>query len=142
MAGLSLRAQQLVVSLIGALLIIPLDLFFGGMFSFSYGAQSVWAWLFDLTAFWFQILGILVSFFKPRVAAAWMLLNIGLSIFIGLLVEVRLAHREGLIHPTISEWLRSTPGYVKTAGLFWLAPVVMALLLLRSTSSGENKPAA
>ena len=89
MAGLPFRVKQLIVSTIGALLLLPLDFFFGGIFAFSFGAQeSLWAWIFGLTAFWFQIFGILLSFFKPRPAAIWILANIAVSCFVRFAVQV------------------------------------------------------
>lgn len=132
MSGLSFRAQQWIVSAVGALFIIPTSLFFGGMFSFAFGTQqSLGAWLFGLTAFWFQILGILASFFKPRLAAAWMLLSLGLSLFICAATEWRWEHHAGRPVSGLSEWLRDGPGYLKTTWFFWIAPLFVALLLLR-----------
>lgn len=131
MADLSFKARQTLISIIGAIIIIPLSLHFGGAISFSFGVrESLWAWLFALTAFWLQIFATLTSFFKPRLAAAWMLLNIALSIAIGLAAYGRAAYDTGLTRFTVAQWFGSTPGYLKAAGLFWTAPLLLALFLL------------
>lgn len=128
----SFRMQQLIVSIVGAIFIIPSSLFFGGMLSFSFGAQqSVGAWLFGLTAFWCQILGILASFFKPRLAAAWMLLNLALALLVSVATELRWERHMGILHLSMSDWLQGCPSYLKATRFFCAAPLVIALLLLR-----------
>lgn len=137
--SLSFRARQTLVSIIGAIIIIPLSLHFGGSISFSFGVrESLWAWLFALTAFWLQIFAILTSFFKPRLAAAWMLLNIALSIAIGLVAHVRSGYHPDLAHFSLAQWFGSAPAYLKTAGLFWTAPLLLALFLLRTEPAANH----
>ena len=75
----------MLLSAIGALLFLPMYFFLGGVFSFWFAARdSMWAWGFNLTAFWCQIFGITASFFKPRTGAVWMLLNIALSVLMAI----------------------------------------------------------
>jgi hypothetical protein len=122
--------QQCIISMVGALFIIPTSLFFGGMFSFAFGTQqSLGGWLFGLTAFWCQILGIVASFFKPRLAAVWMLLNIAVSILVS----------AGTMHLSMTAWLRACPGYLKATSFFWAGPLVVALLLLRPRPADKEQ---
>lgn len=137
------RMQQMAVSAIGALLLLPTDLFMGGMFSFAFAArESLWAWLFDLTAFWCQILGILASFFKPRLAGLWMLLNIAVSIAIAAGFALRNASGTAEAHANGLQWFAAVPVFLKTAGWFWAAPLALALLLLRPAPRGEGRAQA
>lgn len=143
MPGLPFRAKQLIVSTIGALLLLPLDFFFGGIFAFSFGAQeSLWAWIFGLTAFWFQIFGILLSFFKPRTAALWMLANIAASAFVQLAAQGHTIY--GLAAPRLNaaRWLPIAPSPVELAIFFWATPLLFALLLLRGGPQEERLLAA
>ncbi len=139
MAGLPFRVKQLIVSTIGALLLLPLDFFFGGIFAFSFGAQeSLWAWIFGLTAFWFQIFGILLSFFKPRPAAIWILANIAVSCFVRFAVQVNTVYGLAAMRLNSSQWLPYVPSVLKLAIVFWAAPLLLALLLLRGASREER----
>lgn len=132
MTGPSFRMQQFLISIAGAIFIVPTSLFFGGMLSFAFGTQqSLGAWLFSLTAFWCQILGVLASFFKPRLAAVWMLLNLVLAVLVSLATELRWQHRAGILHLGWGEFFRSCPDYLKSTWFFWAAPLLVALLLLR-----------
>lgn len=136
MARLPFRAQQFVISLIGALLLIPMDLHLGGRFTFSFNAHSASAWLFGLTAFWCQILAILISFFKPRLGGAWILVNIALSIAIQVWVAIRLGAGAGSL--PVGAWGAIGPAYAKAVFLFWITPLILALLLLRPTPRKER----
>jgi hypothetical protein len=128
--ALPFRAKQLIVSLVGAILFVPRDLFFGEVFAFRFGAQSSpWAWAFDLTAFWAQLLGILISFFKPRLGGVCILVSIIASIVIR--TSVQIAAIYGPARWSAATWLHAAPGLLKTVGLFWAGPHVLALLLLR-----------
>lgn len=139
--ALPFRAKQLIVSLVGALLFVPVDLFLGGAFAFSFGAQSsLGAWAFDLAAFWGQILGILVSFFKPRLGGVCILASVTASVAIRLSMHVEAVY--GPVHWGAALWLNAAPGLLKTAGLFWAASLVMALLLLRPAPAIEREPIA
>lgn len=139
MRGLSFRMQQCFVSMVGALFIIPSSLFFGGMFSFDFGThQSLGGWLFGLTAFWCQILGVVASFFKPRLAAVWMLLNLALSVLVSAATEAHWLHRAGTLNWSLAEWVRACPAYLKTTWFFWAAPLVVAILLLRPMPASER----
>jgi hypothetical protein len=124
------------VSTVGTILIIPWGTFLGAMFTFSFRAdESLWAWAFDLTAFWSQILGILASFIKPRLAAIWMLLNIGLSVLMAIGFEVKQGFAPDAQHLSGMEWIKLSPVILKQAGLFWGIPLIFALLLLRRNPS-------
>jgi hypothetical protein len=133
MAKSRLRQQQLLISAIGAAIILPSDLFLGVMFAFSFRAgESAWAWGFDLIAFWSQIIGIIASFFKPRLAAGWMLACIGISVLIGIGFEVKSSYAPDARHVKAAEWLGTLPAIMKTAGFFWGVPLICALLLIRT----------
>ncbi len=135
--ALPFRGKQLIVSLVGALLFVPRDLFLGEAFAFSFGVHSsLWAWAFDLAAFWGQLLGILISFFKPRLGGVCILASIGASIAIRLSIEVAVVY--GPARWSAAMWLHTAPGLLKTAGLFWAAPLVLALLLLRPVPAVER----
>jgi len=139
MAKLSFRHQQIVVSVIGLILILPLDTFLGTMFVFSLSARdSLWVVAFDLIAFWSQIPGIIMSFFKPRIAAGWMLVSIGISVVIGIGFEVNSACAPDARHLTIAEWIQDVPVILKEASFFWGIPMIFALLLLRKGPSAPQ----
>ena len=139
------RAKQLIVSIVGALLFVPVDLFLGGRFAFSFGARSSpWAWAFDLTAFWGQLLGILISFFKPRLGGVWILASLAASVAIRLSVQLAAIHGPALW--SAATWVHTARGLLKTGGLFWAAlhwagPLVLALLLLRPMPAKEQSGA-
>jgi hypothetical protein len=136
------RAKQLIVSIVGALLFVPVDLFLGGQFAFNFGARSSpWAWAFDLTAFWGQLLGILISFFKPRLGGIWILASLAASVAIRLSVQLAAVH--GPARWSEAAWLHTAPGLLKTGGLFWTTllwagPLVLALLLLHPMPAKER----
>jgi len=141
--GLPFRTKQLIVSTIGALLLLPLDFFFGGIFAFSFGAQeSLWAWIFGLTAFWFQIFGILLSFFKPRTAALWILANITASAFVQLAPQGHAIHWLAVPQLNTAHWLPIAPSPIELALFFWAPPLLFALLLLRGGPQEERLLAA
>lgn len=128
------RAVQLVISTVGTVLIVPWGTFLGVMFTFSFRAdESLWAWAFDLTAFWSQVLGILASFFKPRLAALWMLLNIVISVLMAIGFEIKQGFAPDARHLSGIEWLKLSPVILKQAGMFWGLPLIFALILLRRT---------
>lgn len=130
------RHQQLLVSAIGAVLIIPLELFLGVMFTFPFtGNESAWAWIFDFISFWTQIIGIIMSFFKPRIAAAWMLLCLASSVSIGIIFELKMSYSGNTFHPSASQWLKFAPSLLRTAAIFWGIPLLFALLLARKPPS-------
>ena len=140
MAKPSFRYQQLIVSVIGLIIILPLDTFLGAMFVFSLSARdSLWVVAFDLIAFWSQIPGIIVSFFKPRLGAGWMLVNIGISVVIGIISEVNSAYAPDALHLTISGWIKDVPVMLKEATFFWGIPMIFALLLLRKEPSARRE---
>ena len=126
------RNQQLLVSAIGAALIVPLELFLGVMFTFTFtNHESAWAWAFDFIAFWCQIPGILISFFTPRLAAAWMLLCITISICIGIAFEFFVSTSGPGSHLNAFIWLEVAPSLLRTVAIFWGMPLLFALLLAR-----------
>lgn len=138
--ALPFRGKQLIVSAIGALLFVPMDMFFGEMFAFRFAAQtSPWAWAFALATFWGQLLGILISFFKPRLGGACILASIAASLAIRLSVQVAAIY--GPAHWSAPMWLHAAPELLRKAGLFWAAPLVLALLLLRSEPPEEQASA-
>jgi hypothetical protein len=137
------RQQQLLISAIGAALILPSDLFLGVMFTFSFRAgESAWAWGFDLIAFWSQIVGIVVSFFKPRLAAGWMLACIGISVLIAVGFEIKSGYAPDARHLSAAEWMGFLPAILKNSGFFWGLPLIFALLLISRDPSTQNQPAA
>jgi hypothetical protein len=131
----------MVVSTVGALLIVPWGLFFGVMFTFAFGAnESAWAWGFDIVSFWFQIPAVIVSFFRPRIAAWWMLANVLASVLMGMWFEIHDAS-----HLVVSEWISTLLPLLKTCIWFWGLPTLFAVLLLMaernrlySTVEGEG----
>ena len=133
MAALPYRVQQCLVSLLGALLFLPLYLFWGGVFSFSYSIyDSAWAWAFGLTACWCQILAILFSFMRPRIAALWMIGNTVMSILLAGGHLNALAHGRVASAAPLEIWLRSGAGYVKAGCIFCVPPLLMAYFLIRN----------
>jgi hypothetical protein len=129
MTAISFRFQQCIISFIGAFLFLPVYLFWGGLFSFSFTIiDSAWAWGFGLTACWCQILAILFSFLRPRKAGYWILANTGLSILltIGYLIDKDASPLEAL-----AIWPYAHSSYWKTGIIFWALPIFFALLLLR-----------
>lgn len=140
MAALPFRTQQCLVSAIGALLFLPVYLFWGGIFSFEFGVrQSIWAWSFDLTACWFQAFGILASFVRPRWAAYWMLVSVCLSVLIALGWAAETAHSVAGIPRILAQWLHSAPGLFKPAVAFWVGPLFLAFLLLWRVPREESE---
>jgi hypothetical protein len=132
MTAVSFRMQQCAISFIGTLLFLPVYLFWGGLFSFSFTLlDSVWAWGFGLTACWFQILAILFSFVEQRKAACWMLVNTAISFLmtVGYLAEA--AHSPTKALNMIELWPYSHSSFWKTGLTFWALPLFFALLLLR-----------
>lgn len=126
------RNQQLLVSAIGAVLIIPLELFLGVMFTFAFTShESGWAWAFDLISFWSQIPGIALSFLKPRFAAAWMLLCLAISICIAITFEIVVSYSGAGAGPNSLTWLEAAPSLLRTAAIFWGVPLLFGLLLAR-----------
>ena len=132
MTALPYRAQQCLVSLLGALLFLPLYLFWGGVFSFSYSLNdSAWAWAFGITACWFQILAILFSFMKPRFAALWLIGNTAMSILLASGHLKALEHGRVATAAPLEVWLRSGTGYLKAGCIFCVPPLLMAFFLIR-----------
>lgn len=141
MASLPFRTQHYLVSILGTLLILPLYLFWGGAFSYSFTAlDSIWAWGFGLITCWSQILAILFSFFKPRSAARWMIINIALSILmvVGQLAEAH--HRRGSALGSAAIWLQSWPDLLRIGAVFWAPPCLFAILLFRRSSREQESP--
>ena len=133
------RYQQLLISAIGAALIIPLEFFLGVMFTFSFtNHESTWAWAFDIISFWSQIPGIVMSFFTPRIAAAWMLVSLAISICIGIAFEIFVSYSGLSAGPNAFKWLEFAPRLLKTAAIFWGVPLVFALLLARRSRTPNS----
>ncbi|HUZ90742.1 MAG TPA: hypothetical protein VMU78_02400 [Methylocella sp.] len=129
---LSRKQLQLLVSAVGTLLIVPWGLFLGVMFTFAFRAdESRWAWGFDIVSFWLQIPPILVSFFKPRIAAWWMLANVSASVLIGLGFEIGLSFSPDARHLSIQDWVTFLPSIAKESLIFWGLPTLIALLLFK-----------
>lgn len=138
--ALPFRSKQLIVSAVGALLFVPLDMFFGEAFAFLFGAQtSPWAWAFDLAAFWGPLMGILISFFKPRIGGLWILVSITASV--ALQLSVRAGAIPGAARWSATAWLHAASGLPRIAELFWTAPLLLAFLLLRPVPAAERNSA-
>ncbi|HMD21783.1 MAG TPA: hypothetical protein VKH40_15770 [Alloacidobacterium sp.] len=106
------------------------------MFTFSFrSSESLWAWGFDIAAFWVQIPAVLLSFFKPRLAALAMLTGVGTSMLMGLGFEIKNSYAPDAHHLTGTEWAKVFPIVVKECALFWSLPILFAILLLRTTTS-------
>jgi hypothetical protein len=139
MKKLHFRQQQLLISAIGAALILPAYFFLGVMFTFGFKAgDSAWAWVFDLIAFWSQIGGIVGSFFKPRVAARWMLVCIWISVALAVGFLIKSGYAPGARHLSAAEWMGFLPRMLKTAAFFWGLPLIFALLLSRDDPSSRT----
>jgi hypothetical protein len=118
-------------SVAGAILILPWGIFLGVMFTFSFRSpESPWAWTFDIVTFWFQVLAVLLSFAFPRISAFWMLVNIAISVLIGIGFQVHSAYQPDAGHMNAIEWLLFLPRILHTAGMFWMLPFIAAILLL------------
>jgi len=128
---ISRRRLQLLISTVGTILILPWGVFLGAMFTFSFRAnETLWAWGFDIVSFWSQIPAILFSFFKPRIAAGWMLASVAISILMGLGFEIESSHKPGAAHLNLSEWISTLLPLLKTCVWFWGLPTLFAVLLL------------
>ncbi len=140
MAKLGYRKRHLIISAIGALLIGPWGILLGAMFTFSFRSnESPWAYAFDVVTFWSQVAAILFSFIKPRIAAIWMLLSVGVSVLIGLGFEIQSAYAPNAYHLNAAQWIATLPGTAKTSATFWGLPIIFALLLL-NTVRRHNSP--
>jgi hypothetical protein len=129
--GLSQKRLQLLVSAVGTLLIVPWGLVLGAMFTFAFRAgESRWAWGFDIVSFWLQIPAIIVSFFRPRIAAWWMLANVSASVLMGMWFEIQSFYNPDARHLVVSEWISTLLPLLKTCMWFWGLPTLFAVLLL------------
>lgn len=139
MVVLPFRAQRYVISLAGSLFFLPVYLFWGGVFSFSFTAiDSFWDWGFGLAACWSQILAILASFFNPRKAAYWMFMNTAIGILLIAGHVTYSANSHPLSPGPIENWLQAGSGLFKTAMIFWAPPLLIASLLLRRDPDQKN----
>ena len=110
--------------------------FLGVMFTFGFqGGESAWAWAFDLIAFWSQIGGIVGSFFKPQVAARWMLVCIGISVALAVGFLIKSSYAPGARHLSFAEWMGSSAQDAEDFAFFWGLPLIFALLLIRDDPS-------
>ena len=133
MTALPFRTRHFLVSFIGAVFILPVYLFWGGLFCLSYSIyDSVWAWGFGLIACWSQIMAVLASFFNPRKAAWCMIANslIGVLLAGGFLVRSGHSDYDSPIH--LEQWMSSASGLFRTIAIFWVPPLSVAFFLLRS----------
>jgi hypothetical protein len=116
------------IALLGSLLVIPWELFlvFGFTFSLN-GHESSWTWAFILFAFLLNIPAVLLSWFKPKWSAYWVLANIAVSMAIGAGFQLQ-GYRE---NPHSTESLASTllnlfAGGIASIVLLWFAPAIFA----------------
>jgi len=128
------KHQLILIIVIGALLIIPWGVFVGVMFTFTFrNHESIWAWIFDLLTFWCQVLGVIVSFVKPRAAAIWMLTALTASASLAITYEVRDTYASSARHIIASQWITVLPSILKAAFFLYGIPLLFALLVLRVT---------
>jgi hypothetical protein len=137
MAVFPFQLRRWLVSLVCTITFLPVYLFWGGVFSFSFTAVgSFWAWGFGITACWSQVLAILSSFLYPRKAAYWMVVNTGISILLaighGLLASGTTAGR------LVSFWPSTPSGLFKAGMIFWVPPLFFAFLLIRRVPDSED----
>lgn len=140
-------AKQLrLVSLTGALLVIPWECFMYFGFTFSFRSQeSFWAWAFVWFAFALNIPAVLASWVSPRLSAYWMLANIAMSMAIGIgFVLKRYFENPGSLSNYTVGWLDGFAGLVLASVLFWFAPAAFAfgILTVLHFSHLEAKQAA
>jgi hypothetical protein len=140
--------QNKTFALLGCLLVIPWELFliFGFTFSLA-GRESLWTWAFILFAFLLNIPAVLLSWFKPKWSAYWLLANIAVSMAIGAGFQLQ-GYRE---NPHSTESLASTllnlfAGGIVSIVLLWFAPAIFAfgtLIVIHSEQieSSQLKPA-
>lgn len=123
----------------GTLIFLPVYLFWGGLFSFSVTAtDSFWAWGFGIVACWCQILAMLTSFFNPRKAAYWMLVNTAVSIMLAAGYITWSAGALPHAPSPIGLWPYTGSGLFKAGMIFWAPPLVFARLLLRRNPNRED----
>ena len=139
MAALLLSIRQWFLSIVGTLLFLPVYLFWGGIFSFSFTIRdSFCAWAFGLTACWFQILAMLASFYNPRRAAQWMVFNTVISMLLALGYAVGQSSHPTLPPGPIEMWVQRGPGIFEAGMIFWAPPLFFALLLLRHSPKADQ----
>jgi hypothetical protein len=137
------RQLQLLISALGSIVILPWGVFLGAMFTFAFRAdESLWAWAFDVITFWCQIPAILLSFFRPRFAAYWMLLNAAVSLLIGVGFQISSARAPDAGHLSVAEFLSDLLPLSKLIVAFWAPTIAFALLLLWAIHSEEPSSAA
>jgi len=135
MTALPFRARQCFVSIAGTLLFLPLYLFWGGFFSFSFTVfNSIWAWGFGLTACWSQILAILLSCFNPRKAAYWMLFNTAASVLLAAGHVAWSLHGNVESPGAFDSLLQTESGLFKAGAIFLAPPLLFSILLLRQSA--------
>lgn len=132
------------VSLAGALMVIPWECFmyFGFTFSFR-GQESFWAWAFVWFAFALNIPAVLVSWVSPRLSAYWILVNITVSMAIGIVfVGKRYFENPGSLSNYTVGWLDGFAGLVLASVLFWFAPAAFAFgtLIVIHSERIESRP--
>jgi hypothetical protein len=89
------------------------------MFTFAFrSSESLWAWGFDIAAFWVQIPAVLLSFFKPRLAALAMLTGVGASMLMALGFEIKNSYAPDAHQLTGTEWAKFLPVAVKECVFF------------------------
>jgi hypothetical protein len=124
--------QTRLVSLMGALLVIPWECFciFGFTFTFR-SHEPFWTWAFVWFAFVLNIPAVLVSFIKPRLAAYWILANMAISMAIGIGFEWKsYLENPGSSKNLISSLLDEFAGLTGTIVFFWFAPAAFAFAML------------
>lgn len=127
------KRYAIAVSLLGSAILLPWAGFMGIMFTFSFSSnESVWAWIFDIVTYWLQIPAVLFSSFRPRQGALWMIGNIALSALIGIGFLLKQADANTGVS------FNHLIGIIRTAFDFWVIPLIVALLLLLVTQSGER----
>lgn len=137
---LRFRWNQLkLATLMGTLLVVPWECFLTFGFTFTMRAhESLWVWAFILFAFLLNIPAVLLSWFRPKQGALWILANAAISMAIG----PGFQWKSYLDNPHssasfISSWLTVFAGLIAEIVLLWFAPLAFAFGILMILSSPE-----
>jgi hypothetical protein len=123
-------SQMKVVSLIGTVLVIPWE----GILAFFWsvrGDTTPAAWLFLSFGILLNSAALLCSWFKPRLSAYWVFLNIAIGISILVCREWR-----NLVEPTVN-LSDQLVGILSNAALCFFLPLIFAVAMLTACASSN-----
>ncbi len=126
-------SQMKVVSLIGTVLVIPWEGILAILWSLGWTNTTPEAHVFLWFGIWLNGAAVVCSWFKPRLRAYWVFLNIAIGISI-------LVHRDwhNLVEPTVD--LGDQLIGVFLDAFFWLfVPLVFAAAMLTAIASSKVK---